>query len=524
MNVLYSSDVLLEQYRALKEFHQNRTRVQRGIALPSDISETITGYILQKLGDKTCRPAKRGDLVSDQEGIVQVKCFTSPGPVSFGSSTYWDVIYFLDAKEWFQRDWFRLYRVNLSSTDPRWTSLRFTTSNTFASMIHREREDQGIPTRPRCAFDKLLPQFGDACTIVYEGTIHEILDTTIGFPVQVVCEKKGRPRMIDLFAGTGAFSLAFSAVGAIPVFANDMDETSKALYEFNLCHRLHLGNLHDIPVEDIPDHDILTAGFPCQPFSIAGDQKGFDDPRANVFYKILEIIRTYRPRCILLENVPNIIRHDPFEEMPSDMPEVYHRCQYQKMGRTMATICSSLENQGYHLHVRLYNTSHVTGIPQNRQRMYLVGFRNKADFDKVDLDLPFMEKRPLSDFLETNPPEKYYYSTQYKAEIVEEVENMVQKDSTIYQYRRTLVRENQNGECPTLTANMGSGGHNVPLVRDPKGVRKLTPSECFRFQGFPNTYRLSKALPDSAHYKLAGNAVSYPIVEKLATRILASFG
>jgi DNA (cytosine-5)-methyltransferase 1 len=229
----------------------------------------------------------------------------------------------------------------------------------------------------------------------------------------------------------------------------------------------------------------------------------------------------------VLENVPNIIRHEAFDTFPAEMPQIFHRFNPKmKMGRTFFTICTLLEQENYHLHMRLYNTANVTGIPQNRQRMYLIAFRDKEDFDDIDLDLPPIEKRPLMDFLEQAPEEKYYYlptTHKYKPTILQEIDANVQNEMTLYQYRRTSVRQNMNGECPTLTANMGCGGHNVPLLRDKKGVRKLTPLECFRFQGFPASYRLSKALPDSVHYKLAGNAVSYPIVEKLAERILATF-
>ena len=124
------------------------------------------------------------------------------------------------------------------------------------------------------------------------------------------CQSK-KWKMIDLFAGTGAFSIAFQETGQVEVvFANDLMDASKKIYDANFEHKLTLKDLNDIPVEEIPSHDILTGGFPCQPFSVAGRQEGFDDQRANVFWKILEILDMHRPKCIVLENVKNLVGHD----------------------------------------------------------------------------------------------------------------------------------------------------------------------------------------------------------------------
>ena len=138
-------------------------------------------------------------------------------------------------------------------------------------------------------------------------------------------------------------------------------------------------------------------------------------------------------------------------------------------------------------------------------------------FDKFSLDFPKIEKKSVSEFLENNVPDKYYYTD--KSTTWTLVKNCVVKKNTIYQYRRVYVRENKSSECPTLTANMGGGGHNVPIILDDKGIRKLTPRECFNFQGFPSSYKLPN-LCDSNLYKLAGNAVSVPVVKLIANRII----
>jgi DNA (cytosine-5)-methyltransferase 1 len=304
--------------------------------------------------------------------------------------------------------------------------------------------------------------------------------------------------MVDLFAGTGAFTLAFQSTKAVNiVFCNDMVEHSKKIYDYNFDHKLTLKNLNEVKDEDIPPHDILTGGFPCQPFSIAGLQEGFKDERSNVFWKILSIIDYHQPKCVILENVKNLLSHDE--------------------NKTFNTIKSNLESRGYYICYKVLNTSDITGIPQHRERIYIVCVKSKDVFDKFSLEFPKIEKKKISEFIEEEIPEKYYYTE--KSSTWNLVKNSVVKKDTIYQYRRVYVRENKSSECPTLTANMGSGGHNVPLILDYKGIRKLTPRECFNLQGFPVSYKLPN-MSDCNLYKLAGNAVSVPVVNLIAGRII----
>jgi DNA (cytosine-5)-methyltransferase 1 len=319
-------------------------------------------------------------------------------------------------------------------------------------------------------------------------------------------------KMVDLFSGTGAFTFAFESTGAVDVvFSNDMVVHSKTIYDKNFnsssgLPRPHGGvrgglllqNLNDINIAtDIPPHDILTGGFPCQPFSIAGLREGFQDERSNVFWKILAIIEFHKPRCIVLENVKNLLAHDN--------------------KKTFQTIKNALEENGYYIRYKVLNTADITGIPQHRERIYIVGLKSKSVFDKFNLDFPKLEKKNVAEFFENNIPERYYYTD--KSSTWEIVKKEIVKKNTIYQYRRVYVRENKSSECPTLTANMGSGGHNVPLILDDKGVRKLTPRECFNFQGFPSSYKLPSSIADSHLYKLAGNAVSVPVVKLIADRL-----
>ena len=308
-------------------------------------------------------------------------------------------------------------------------------------------------------------------------------------------------KFIDLFAGTGAFSYILEKNGFDCVFANDMVESSKKIYELNNKEGVFkLGNLNDIDINDIPQHNILCGGFPCQPFSIAGLQKGFNDERSNVFWKIIKILQKHKPEIIILENVKNLQSHDK--------------------GNTFTIIKKELEDSGYNIKYKILDTSKLTDVPHHRERIYIIGFRDKNLYDKFDFDFPTIDNKNILDFLVSDVDEKYYYKEHLK--VYDKLKEAMVKNidtNTLYQYRRYYVRENKSNVCPTLTANMGSGGHNVPLLLDNKGIRKLTPRECFNLQGFPNDYVLPSNLSNTKLYKLIGNAVSVPIIELIINKI-----
>lgn len=311
-------------------------------------------------------------------------------------------------------------------------------------------------------------------------------------------------KFIDLFAGTGAFSYVLQKHKFKCVFSNDMEKSSETIYKLNFpkCNYI-LNDLNKIDVNTIPSHDILCGGFPCQPFSIAGKQKGFDDERANVFWKIMSIVDKHNPQILILENVKNLLTHDN--------------------KKTFETITNEIKKRGYYIKYSILDTSKITTIPQHRERIYIICFKNKDSYNKFNFNFNFKNTNNLkiNTFLEKNVNDKYYYTQKLKVYnlVKNEVTKNVNEHNVIYQYRRVYVRENKSNCCPTLTANMGSGGHNVPLIKDNNGIRKLTPRECFNLQGFPQDYKLPQNLSDSKLYKLAGNAVSVPVVDLIITNI-----
>lgn len=265
-----------------------------------------------------------------------------------------------------------------------------------------------------------------------------------------------------------------------------------------------LEDFNNIDITSIEKHNILTAGFPCQPFSIAGNRKGFNDIHSNVFWKIIELLNFHNTEIIILENVKNLISHDN--------------------GNTFKIILDELYKLNYYIKYKILDTCKITEIPQHRERIYIIGFKNKNKYDKFNFNFEIKENKKIIDYLEENIDDKYYYTNKYK--VYDIINNNITKnisENAIYQYRRYYVRENKNNCCPTLTANMGSGGHNVPLIRDNKGIRKLTPRECFNLQGFPKNYKLPLNISDSILYKIAGNAVSIPVIELLINIIINLF-
>jgi len=315
--------------------------------------------------------------------------------------------------------------------------------------------------------------------------------------IRSIFSDKPKFRTLDLFAGIGGIRLGFERAGFSTVFANDFEKSCKETYNLNFkTSKLVVEDIRKIGIDDLPEFDFLLGGFPCQSFSIAGYRKGFSDKdRGNLFFDVAKIIETKKPAGFLLENVKNLKGHDN--------------------GRTFKIIEKTLTELGYHIKVKVLNSMEYGNVPQNRERIYIVGFRNKKFIDNFEFPNEIKLKTKITDILENKVDEKYYYNGK---PLFEKLKNDVKKIGTVYQWRRKYVRENKKGVCPTLTANMGMGGHNVPIIKDEKGIRKLTPRECASIQGFPQNYKLPK-IADSALYKQLGNSVTVTVIEALAKQM-----
>ena len=318
-------------------------------------------------------------------------------------------------------------------------------------------------------------------------------------------------KVVSLFAGIGGICLGFKKAGAQIVWANEIDAKACTTYRhfFHDSDYLQQGDIYDYSVPDGLDVDIVVAGFPCQAFSIAGYRKGFDDERGVLYTQVHRIINETRPKAVFLENVKNLMTHDN--------------------GNTYRVIRGALESSGYDVIEKVLNSCDYGNVPQNRERIYVVAFRREPDgscpmMDRFSFPQPIALTNTLDKVIDYDEkkPDKYYYPLDHKYYPL--LDEAMDDDTTVYQWRRVYVRKNQSHLCPTLTANMGTGGHNVPIIRDHHGIRKLTPQECLAMQGFPEEFVFPDNIPDSAKYKQAGNSVTVTVIEAIARKIIEAMG
>ncbi len=310
-------------------------------------------------------------------------------------------------------------------------------------------------------------------------------------------------RVASFFAGVGGIDLGFKQAGFHTVYANEFDSYAADTYECNFPNiKVDRRDIHIVPADEIPDFDILLAGFPCQAFSVAGYRQGFKDKkgRGELFFEMIRIMEQKRPRVAFFENVKNLVGHDK--------------------GNTFKVIREQLDILGYRYIYQVMNACEYGNVPQNRERIYIVAFRDEEDFEKFSMPLSIPLTKKLKDVIDFAglKDHKYYYN-QDKCKFYDELKKNMTHSDTVYQWRRVYVRENKSNLVPTLTANMGMGGHNVPLILTwDKKIRKLTPRECFNVQGFPPNY----ILPEQSNtrlYKQAGNSVVVPVITRIADNI-----
>jgi len=309
----------------------------------------------------------------------------------------------------------------------------------------------------------------------------------------------------SFFAGVGGIDLGFEKTGAFDVvYANEIDEYPVRTYELNSKIKVDCRDIHDVKSGEIPDFDVMLAGFPCQAFSIAGYRKGFDDEkgRGTLFFELLRIMKDKNPEIVFLENVKNLVGHDN--------------------GNTFTVITDELKKLGYSVKHKVLNAMEYGNVPQNRERIYIVAFKDEQKYRNFEFPdpIPLTKKiRDIMDF-EKKLDDKYYYTAgKYKGDIYEQLVAAMDDENAVYQWRRKYVRKNMSGVVPTLTANQGEGGHNVCLIKTKNGIRKMTPHECFNTQGFPTDFKLPKDMSDARLYKQAGNSVCVSVINRIAEKV-----
>lgn len=306
----------------------------------------------------------------------------------------------------------------------------------------------------------------------------------------------------SFFAGIGGTCIGFEQAGVKVVWANEKDENACKTYKENRKNtKLVQKDIKELSMSEIPSTQILIAGFPCQAFSIAGKRGGFNDERGLLFFDLLKIIKTKKSDVVFLENVKNLENHDK--------------------GKTLEIIINKLKEIGYHVKYKVLNTMEYGNVPQNRERIYIVGFLDEQSYSKFEFPKKQKLNKKIKDIINfSEKKEEAFYYKKYK--IYNEIKDKITRQDTLYQWRRKYVRENKSNVCPALTANMGTGGHNVPLVLDNYDIRKLTPEECLAFQGFPADFKFPKTLSRAESYKQSGNSVSVPVIKKIAKNIISA--
>lgn len=297
-------------------------------------------------------------------------------------------------------------------------------------------------------------------------------------------------KFIDLFCGIGGFRVAFeeaceeNAIYSECVFSSDIDKYAQDSYEANFGER-PFGDITKIDEKDIPDHDILFGGFPCQPFSIIGQMKGLNDTRGTLFFDIARIIKEKQPKAFILENVKQLVGHDG--------------------GKTLKVIVQSLKDLGYHVQYSVLNALDY-GLPQKRERVVIIGHKEPIMFTFPNPEKPY---KPLINILEQKVDRKYFASDYIKEK---------RKEKHKSSYYPSIWHENKSGNIcsyPYSCALRSGASHNYLLVN---GERRLTPREMFRLQGFPDWYKI--IVSDAQAKKQAGNAVPVNMIKAVTEKLL----
>lgn len=312
-------------------------------------------------------------------------------------------------------------------------------------------------------------------------------------------KKQATFRFIDLFAGIGGIRLPFEELGGKCVFSSEIDKFAKATYQA-FYKELPEGDICGIAPCDIKDFDVLLAGFPCQPFSQAGHKRGFNDTRGTLFFQIEKIIRCKMPKAFLLENVKGLKGHDK--------------------GRTFQVIIDTLESMGYKVKYKIL-AARDFNLPQNRERIYIVGFSNKNHATKFEFPKPIEKTVVLGDILEKIVPEKYTISDAlWAGHQRRKIQHKIKGNGFGYSLFNA-----KSAYVNTISARYYKDGSEILIEQENKNPRKLTPIEVARLQGFPDEFVTNAqdvGISDTQLYKQFGNAVAVSVIQHIAKNMITA--
>lgn len=304
----------------------------------------------------------------------------------------------------------------------------------------------------------------------------------------------------SLFSGIGGIELGFKQAGFSVAWAVEKDTKCCETYRYNFGEtNLIEADVRKINLSILQPIDILVAGFPCQSFSVAGKQRGFEDPRGHLFFEVERFIKHFVPRVVFIENVANLVEHDD--------------------GKTFNIIHNTLSSQGYFIRYRVLRASEYGGVPQIRDRTYIVAFKLQEDCDcfvfpeKINMDFDIEQVLARHN----KKHDLYYYGDD--TPFSQKAKAIVTSRRGIYRVFNGDIKKINNSMCPTLTASMGTKQDQIPLIRDDFGVRKITVAECLVFQGFPKEFKFPRSITINDAYKQCGNSVVVPVIRRIAEKI-----
>ena len=393
--------------------------------------------------------------------------------------------------------------------------LKYTTLRSRLNILPEKEKDNGL-----AHFTHYLQNYDNGVSHYYKKSAQNYLAGLIDHPelamesgfqyllpikwdIPFPANKNPKFKFIDLFAGIGGIRLAFQNQGGKCVFTSEWDKFAKKTYEMNFGE-VPFGDITTVRENEIPDHDVLTAGFPCQPFSIAGVSKknslgrkhGFlDETQGTLFFDVARIIKYKRPKAFLLENVKNLVSHDS--------------------GRTFEVIYNALDELDYSVHFRVLDGQHF--VPQHRERIIIAGFDKRIFKGNEGFIFPKLpeSKMTISQILLDEPDDKYTLSNKLWNYLQNYAEKHKAKGNG-FGYGLTDL----NGIARTLSARYYKDGSEILIPQTGKNPRRLTPRECARLMGYPDSYLIP--VSDNQAYRQFGNSVVVPLIESVAKEIVRS--